>query len=228
MNQDELNTVLDLHHKWLNDESYGKRADLSWADLSWANLSRSNLSGANLSGADLIGANLSGANLSGADLIGADLSRSDLSGANLSRSDLSGADLSWANLSRSNLSGANLSRSDLSGANLSATILDSHITSRNRQHAKQHNQRGIIAYRTKTSQYVGNTTYELGHTYTAPVMSWCPNTECHPGLYAGTLEQICDSYNGPLVKVYVRAGEYIVVDKGIRCARFRVLEDVND
>ena len=76
----DLETILELHHKWRLVEPVGVRADLS---------------GANLSGADLSGADLSGANLSGANLIGA-----DLSDANLRRANLNGADLSGANLSR--------------------------------------------------------------------------------------------------------------------------------
>jgi len=104
----DLNKILDLHKKWLDNNPDGVRADLRGADLSRANLSRANLIGANLRWADLSRANLIGANLSRANL-----SRANLSGANLSR-----ADLSRANLSRANLSGANLSRADLSGANL--------------------------------------------------------------------------------------------------------------
>ena len=58
MTKDELQSILDLHRKWLYGEEGGKRANLSGA----------NLSGADLSGADLWGANLSGANLWKLDL----------------------------------------------------------------------------------------------------------------------------------------------------------------
>ena len=88
MLKQELQTIVEKHKKWLNEEHGGERADLRLADLS---------------GADLRGANLSGANLRWADLSRADLSMADLSGANLS-----GADLRMANLSGANLSGANL------------------------------------------------------------------------------------------------------------------------
>ena len=47
----QLESILELHRKWLYDEEGGERADLSGADLSGANLSGANLSGANLSGA---------------------------------------------------------------------------------------------------------------------------------------------------------------------------------
>jgi len=96
---DDLRQLLDIHHRWLNGEDGGQRADLRDADLSRANLSWAYLSGADLSGAHLSGADLSRANLSWADLSGADLSGSHLSGADLSRADLSGAYLSGANLS---------------------------------------------------------------------------------------------------------------------------------
>ena len=46
----ELQSVLDLHRKWLYSEEGGRRADLSGADLR-----RADLSGAYLRGADLRG-----------------------------------------------------------------------------------------------------------------------------------------------------------------------------
>lgn len=81
MKQEEINSILELHRKWLYGEEGGKRADLSGADLR----------GADLRGADLYGADLYGADLREADLREADLRRADLSGANLSGADLSGA-----------------------------------------------------------------------------------------------------------------------------------------
>jgi hypothetical protein len=74
MDKLDLDKILKLHIKWLNEEKEGRRADLSWADLS-----RADLSMADLSMADLYGANLSGADLYGADLSKADLSKADLS-----------------------------------------------------------------------------------------------------------------------------------------------------
>ena len=86
MTKDELQSILDLHRKWLYGKEGGKCADLRGADLRGAYLS-----GADLSGADLSGADLRGAYLSGADLRGAYLSGADLRGAYLSGADLSGA-----------------------------------------------------------------------------------------------------------------------------------------
>ena len=128
---DELNTILENHRHWWNEDCEGwegMRANLSGAYLSGAylrnaNLSGANLSGTNLSGAYLSGAYLSGANLSGANLRNAYLRNADLSGAYLSDADLRRADLSGANLSGADLSGADLRRADLSGANLSGADL---------------------------------------------------------------------------------------------------------
>ena len=73
MEQQELNSILELHRKWLYDEEGGKRADLSFKNLRGADLYGANLRGANLRGANLRGANLRGADLYGANLYGADL-----------------------------------------------------------------------------------------------------------------------------------------------------------
>ena len=91
MNQEQLKQILKEHQEWLQDNSKGKRADLSGANLSCANLSSANLSGANLSRVNLSSANLSGANLSYANLSGVNLSGANLSGATLFRANLVGA-----------------------------------------------------------------------------------------------------------------------------------------
>ena len=96
MTQEELKMALELHKKWLSNESDGVRLDLWGEDLRCIDLSHANLSHANLKYADLSYVNLrysdlSYANLSGTKLRGADLSGTDLIGANLS-----GADLRWA------------------------------------------------------------------------------------------------------------------------------------
>ena len=82
----ELNAILKLHQKWLNNEVDGTRADLTDAILTDAILT-----GATLSGANLTGANLTRANLYGADLTRADLTRAILAGANLYGADLTDA-----------------------------------------------------------------------------------------------------------------------------------------
>ena len=78
MTQEELQTILEKHKKWLNDVPGGKRANLRGANLEGANLECANLRGANLKGANLIGANLGGANLEGANLERANLERANL------------------------------------------------------------------------------------------------------------------------------------------------------
>ena len=128
MIKSDLNKILTDHVMWLQDNSTGSRANLSYANLSYTDLSDADLSGADLSGAILSGANLSGANLSGANLSGANLSDANLQdvsfvNTNLTGANLSGADLEYANLSGVNLSGADLSFANLSDANLSYTDL---------------------------------------------------------------------------------------------------------
>ena len=78
MTQEELQTILEKHKKWLNDVRAGERANLELANLKGANLELANLEGANLECANLRGANLKSANLRGADFKGA-----NLEGANL-------------------------------------------------------------------------------------------------------------------------------------------------
>jgi len=68
MKQKEINEILELHKKWLDDESNGVCANLRDADLRGADLRD-----ADLRGADLRGANLRDADLRGADLCGANL-----------------------------------------------------------------------------------------------------------------------------------------------------------
>ena len=63
MTQEELQTILEKHKKWLNNVSGGERANLIGT-----NLKRANLEDANLGGADFRGANLASANLKGANL----------------------------------------------------------------------------------------------------------------------------------------------------------------
>ena len=87
MDKEKLNTILEKHKLWLNNDNNGEKADLRGADLSVADLR-----GADLSVAYLYRANLSGADLSGANLIEANLSEADLSGAYLYRANLSEAE----------------------------------------------------------------------------------------------------------------------------------------
>ena len=58
---DELQTILHLHKKWLYNLEGGARADLYCADMRDADLYGADMRGANLRGADMRGANLRGA-----------------------------------------------------------------------------------------------------------------------------------------------------------------------
>ena len=77
----ELQEILKLHTKWLNNEKGGVRA---------------NLRGADFMGADFMGADLRHADFEGADLEGADLRHADFEGADLRHADFEGADLEGA------------------------------------------------------------------------------------------------------------------------------------
>lgn len=199
-------------------------ADIRHACFSHADLRDANFLSANLSEATFLSASLRGANLSEATLNKAVFNEADLRWATLIDANLTDTDLTWASLAGANFLGANLN-----GAFLRKTIMDPRITKTTRERALENNQRGIIAFRSKRSLFAGDTTYVPGKTYTAPVMSWCPNTECHPGLHAATAKEIMTFVKSTkdFVMVYVRAGEYIATDKGIRCARFRVLRDIS-
>ena len=103
MTQEELQTILEKHKKWLNDVPGGERANLEGANLKGAILERAILRGANLRVANLRGAYLEGANLRGANLRGANLRGAYLEGANLRGANLKGAYLEGANLRGANL-----------------------------------------------------------------------------------------------------------------------------
>lgn len=53
MEKKQLNNIVELHQKWINEEPGGERANLRGADLWEANLREANLRGADLRGADL-------------------------------------------------------------------------------------------------------------------------------------------------------------------------------
>ena len=108
MKRTELDTIIEKHKLWLDDQPGGKRADFTGADLIKANLTRANLTGADLIKANLTRANLTGANLTWADFTGANLTGANLTGANLTGADFTGANLTGANLTGANLTGANL------------------------------------------------------------------------------------------------------------------------
>ena len=113
MTQEELQTILEKHKKWLNNVSGGERANLIGTNLKRANLKRANLEDANLIGTNLKRANLEDANLGGADCRGANLEDANLGGA-----DFRGANLEDANLGGADFRGANLASANLKGANL--------------------------------------------------------------------------------------------------------------
>lgn len=114
MNKEELQSILEQHRLWLDDDKRGKRVELAGIDLQDIYLA-----GANLQGAILEGANLQGANLVGVDFRSASLIETNLSYVNLSY-----ANLIDANLKNTNLKNADIKNTDFRGANLSGADLD--------------------------------------------------------------------------------------------------------
>jgi len=135
--------------------------------------------------------------------------------------------------SRADLSGADLSEANLSGADLRGTCLDAELLVRLRTFCHECPptlRGGRIVYRTASSQHVGSTEYQPGHTFVAPVLSFESAIACHPGIYAASLDWMQRRYpDAPLVRCYVRDGDWVITAKGaIRCARLRVLSYVED
>ena len=78
ISKDELDSILEKHKMWLNNEPGGERANLSDADLRGANLIKANLREAYLSDANLSDSTLRWADLSGTYLCRANLSETKL------------------------------------------------------------------------------------------------------------------------------------------------------
>lgn len=127
--------------------------------------------------------------------------------------------------------GAYGTRANLADADLAGTCLSTNLYGLQRMFCKQcptiGKHGGKIVYRTAESQHVGSTQYVPGNTYVAPYLSFSSETECHPGIYAGSLEWMLENYSDkPLVKCYVRDGDWVISAKGaIRCKRLRVLSN---
>jgi hypothetical protein len=170
-------------------------ANLRDADLRDADLSRANLSYADLRGANLSGADLRDANLRSSDLFGAHLSYTNLIDADLRGANLHGADLRGAYLSGADLFGAHLSYTNLSGADLRETVLDCMRIPNGDVEGFRLDGGWCHGYRTKKSQHVGDTTYNVGEVYTAPVFS-TGITECHPGIFVLPTENEARQWDG--------------------------------
>ena len=132
MTQNELNTIVENHQHYLNEDIDGwksMRADLSYKNLSGldlknANLYRVDLKNANLREVDLRNADLREADLRNANLYGANLNNADLSSADLNKAVLREADLRESNLSNADLRKADLRKADLSNADLGEANID--------------------------------------------------------------------------------------------------------
>ena len=137
MTQNELNTIIENHQHYLNEDIDGwksMRADLSYKNLSGLDLKESNLREANLNNVNLRKANLRNADLRDANLAYADLRNANLREANLCRAfccyaNMRKADLRNADFREANLFVAVLREANLFGANLkNATIIHAGIS----------------------------------------------------------------------------------------------------
>ncbi|MEJ0044069.1 MAG: pentapeptide repeat-containing protein [Rhizomicrobium sp.] len=108
LTQQELNTVLQSHERYLARIGGGLRAHLAHAKLDGLNLANRNLTDADFSGASLVGANVSGSNLERATFYCADLRGCNLQSSRLPRADLRGASFNGAKLSFAVLDAADL------------------------------------------------------------------------------------------------------------------------
>ncbi len=184
----DLNSVLEKHRKWLNNEPDGERAYLRRANLREVNFDGADLRVANLREANFGGANLRRANFEGANLEGANLQGTDLAGANLRNSNLQGA----------NLEGANLEGADLRETNLSGTqgLLDpiSYITE-NFETIPE----GIVAYKIFEICYTPNPKWKIEPgSIIEEVVNYDRTIECACGINVATLDwvkRICPDYN---------------------------------
>jgi uncharacterized protein YjbI with pentapeptide repeats len=120
----DLDEIIRLHGLWLNNDTQGARANLSYSDLRYSNLRSLDLSYSDLRSSDLSSSNLSYSDLRSSNLRYSDLRYSDLRSSNLSYSDLSSSDLRYSDLSYSDLSSSNLRYSDLRSSDLSYSNLD--------------------------------------------------------------------------------------------------------
>lgn len=106
--QQELNTALLAHERYVLRKSGGQAAILSSTDLTRLNFAGRNLADIDLSGTVLKGAIMARASLQRANLYCADLRLADLRHANLDSADLRGTSLRGANLSCAVLDNADL------------------------------------------------------------------------------------------------------------------------
>ena len=97
--QKEIEKLIIMHGKYLQDNTKGKRLILIKKDLSKLDMR-------------------------GSDMKGSDMSWSDMRGSNMRGSDMSWSNMSWSNMSGSNMSGSDMSGSDISECNLSLCITD--------------------------------------------------------------------------------------------------------
>jgi len=209
------------------------------------------LTSTNLHSADLTGAILHSANLAGTTLQYANLHSADLTGANLTCADLTNMNLTYANLTHANLTGACLANANLTDANLTCAdltfaYLHSNLHSANLAGticapgagvipasdaeilAAGLTIRGSLVYgwRTQRSQHCGDTFYEVGKQYFAPVFSVDPKELCHPGIYLAGKQWLAHNYGRePIVRVCCNRHDLVHAGDKWRASKIWVVGD---
>lgn len=190
------------------------------ADCFQTDFSHCDLHKASFDGASLTYARFKDADLSDSTFFDANLAYVDFCRANLHSARMSSADAAFARFDN-----AKLWYTDLP-AQCVGTCIDTDLLRFSRRFVKECpplRTGGRIVYRAQHSN-ISNSRYLPGKTYIANVLSWSTETDCHPGIYAGSARWIFENLPGPYVKCYVRDGEWTITAKGcIRCARIRVL-----
>lgn len=108
MTQDNLNEIAELHKRFMNGQSGGRRAMLRREDLSGLSLKGRDMRQADLSGCDMTGMDLSGANFREASLYACNLTKADLNGTCFVRADMRGCKIENADLENADLDSADL------------------------------------------------------------------------------------------------------------------------
>lgn len=124
MEMSELNNILALHKKWLNNEEGGERADLHGADLDHVCLDNVDFRNANLREVSFRDAVITNSDFRGADLYEADFRFAFLQGSDFSAANLKDADFTYANLRNADFYNADLMGADLGEADIKGVDFD--------------------------------------------------------------------------------------------------------
>lgn len=116
LTQEEINTKLENHKLWLEDNARGEQADFSNVDFTGVDCAEADFTEAICKAADFTGCFLGYVNFTGANC-----SYADFTDANCSYAKFTGANCSNANFSEAICCEANLRKADFTGVNFTNT-----------------------------------------------------------------------------------------------------------